>query len=235
MTVSGDDLEQWNSPDGMKPVGEALMEYVSEIHAENLTGIRFVGAGHDQSRLKNDGSASTGLFDRTTGCQLQPTTTGALTWAENEFDIDLDDHLLHLVFVDQVAGNSVGEACPASGRNGRLVVLEWGESDRGWLAHELGHQLALGLELPLAGHTTSYTTYFDHTNAMATNRQTGASTNQTHFSLGQTFRMNFDERSWLSLAVPGSDTRRCDGQFIDPLKEGECPVLQADFVPSPPP
>ena len=100
------------------------------------------------------------------------------------------------------------------------------------LAHELGH--GLGLQ-GAAGHTgeegTTYIEGFESVNIMWTGLDSDEAAAKDQFSLGQGFRMNADERSWLNRtkasSSPGPGSRKCHPS--GPKNKIPCPPLAFDL------
>jgi hypothetical protein len=109
-----------------------------------------------------------------------------------------------------------------------VIYISLSERSPNTLAHELGH--ALGLQLA-TGHTGSgdeaMIEGFKKVNIMWKGLESDEATAQKHFSLGQAYRMNADNSSWVNLTNGG----------VTPggLPKRQChPSSPADNVPCPP-
>jgi len=110
------------------------------------------------------------------------------------------------------------EASPERDALGGIVLIEWGDREPETLAHEIGHMLGLHYPpLPEFGHTR-YLTGFNRTHNLM---WTGDDSPRDHLSVGQVFRMNVDEHSWLNragvAALLTGVTRECQ---CDPYSTG---------------
>lgn len=102
------------------------------------------------------------------------------------------------VFYVNDAQRGRGFTCARDGqRHEGTILISRFEHDQATLAHEFGH--ALGLWFPFTGHTL-HVIGFDGVNVMASLLYDNSSAERSHFSLGQVFRMNADEASWVNIA-----------------------------------
>jgi hypothetical protein len=115
------------------------------------------------------------------------------------------------------------------------------------LTHEFGHLLGLRDPCGHPGHggLTSIAG-FTPSNIMWSNLSDAEAKAQNHFSLGQAYRMNTDEQSWLNRAtgaagqaIRSGETRKClsgppvptdDCPPVTPAKDDPCPPLAADVT-----
>jgi hypothetical protein len=119
-----------------------------------------------------------------------------------------------------------------------IIYISTGLHSQNTLAHELGH--AFGLQ-GITGHTgdgvSAWVPGFEDNNLMWTGVSGNAQRSKNHFSLGQVFRMNADERSWLNRngAPAGAPTprachpTRADDQTSRAKDEEPCPPLAFDI------
>ena len=130
--------------------------------------------------------------------------------------------------VDTMTGNS--------GPKPNIIFISLGARTPSTLVHELGH--ALGLQGP-TGHTgppglwgvDTAMTGFTPTNIMWTGLDPDEAAQQKHLSLGQAYRMNAANESWLhanGAAVSGSglSARACHAKSW--LDKAPCPPLAFD-------
>ena len=134
------------------------------------------------------------------------------------------DGTINVYYIDRIIGGFYphGVWCAPS-----TVLLSWEDRTPTTLVHELGHALSL-LE-PQQGHTDGIAG-FHSDNVMWSYL---ATTERSHFSIGQAYRMNLEERSWRNSPAGGPlklPTVRCE---CDPYASAKCPVLGADIVPVP--
>lgn len=143
------------------------------------------------------------------------------------------DHLT-IVYVDDILDQSQpgqdptsaglrGYACPHDATAGAVVLISRLLRSSTTLTHELGH--ALGLIEPVWGHTRNLPG-FSYTNMMwsgESDERTGA---RSTFSLGQAFRINVDDHSWLfQKGLPTWPPRDCSDDLTVSLP---CPALARD-------
>lgn len=126
-----------------------------------------------------------------------------------------DATTLNVYYVEHYGGSStsIAQNCYLKAHP-EIMFVSWGYDDSPtWvLAHEIGH--ALGLQLPSSdGGHTYLVSGFDDYNLMA------AGYDVTNVSVGQSYAMNFSQRSWL--AKTGGVARVCQ----DAWGAGECPAL----------
>lgn len=148
-----------------------------------------------------------------------------------------DQVLLYVLFVPRIQSTTRGWACvPAvteeEGWLARAVYISISHFAVSSVAHEIAH--LLGLWVPylsrLGAHPTN-SLGFDESNIMWASSSLEKAILRDHLSLGQAYRMNVDEGSWLNLRVlEGSPslqwTRDCD--FAP--SAGACPALAADLA-----
>jgi len=142
---------------------------------------------------------------------------------------------LNVVYVDDVVlpptspeevltpHGTAGYACPpdlvAAGA-GTVILISAQRRGSGTLTHELGH--ALGLHEPESGHT-NLVQGFSYTNMMWNSAGDIGTAPRSTFSLGQAFRINMDDHSWLHFVT--GNTRNCDSTKVD----RSCPPLEKEF------
>lgn len=121
-----------------------------------------------------------------------------------------------------------GYACPYDASVGTVIIISNLLRSSTTLAHELGH--AFGLVEPWWGHIDGIPG-FSYTNLMwafGTDAQKNA---RSILSLGQAFRVNADDHSWLfHLGWPTWTQRDCSD---DPDDDTLCPKLAREIVPLP--
>lgn len=139
---------------------------------------------------------------------------------------------LNVVYVDDildppsasevaVSARLAGYSCPRDLSAGWVVLISRQLRSGGTLAHELGH--ALGLLEPHWGHTR-FQPGFSYTNLMWPYETDAARAARSSFTLGQAFRINIDDHSWLPMLTGTS--RNCDSLGVD----RSCPPLESDVV-----
>lgn len=147
-----------------------------------------------------------------------------------------DANRLNVYFVPGSAGGWRGWNCYTDGYPNVIYMSIAGESPAS-LAHELGH--ALGLQDSpehMLGHTGAGNNQlivgFVYQNLMWTNLYDQQALEQSHFSIGQGYRMNMDKISWVNRAgiVPGRVGLTCHP--LAPRDSIPCPFLALDTVPS---
>jgi hypothetical protein len=155
--------------------------------------------------------------------------------------------VLNVYYVTQM-GSAYGSGyhCPRDGSSADVVLIPWLHNATS-LAHEFGHALSLlGYGDLRVGHVDDFAG-FDHSNIMH-GLETEELDPRGRISLGQVYRMSFDERSWLNLAVKGKTgadglltvdphdgkLRDCANCTIKCQKEAEtsdpCPMLKVDLI-----
>lgn len=138
---------------------------------------------------------------------------------------------VHVIYVRNIAGEDRGFSClRADGtREDGLVFIGVEGRASTTLVHEIGHLLSLLLPIRYQGHT-NLLYGFDQQNLMYGRISLDIAEARDHFSIGQVYRMQFDEDSWLNYRNVRSDptTRACP---CDPYDYSVCPVLSKDVIP----
>jgi hypothetical protein len=117
----------------------------------------------------------------------------------SNLNVDLTKAFLYVLYVDKIGGGERGFTCLRKATPGAVVVVAKSAAPT-TLAHELGHAMGLHAPLPLWGHVTSGSTPlhgFDVTNLMWVGEHVESAVSRGAISVGQAFRMNADQRSWL--------------------------------------
>lgn len=154
-----------------------------------------------------------------------------------------DPNRINVFFVNLIEGDEDwrGSNCfvSASGNSSptpNVIFVSLGARSPTTLAHELGH--AFGLQLA-TGHTgppeDESITGFKPVNIMWDALESDEARDRNHFSLGQAYRMNASDRSWVQLASAGPSSGGLPGRKCHPsgpLNKVPCPPLAFD-VPGP--
>lgn len=212
------------------------IEYAVTTFARQRTGLTFTHASHATS-LRGTFTLSLGnnseCLDLTTA--LDPLGVPPNALAPNRLTVVYVDDILEPVTTAglgpepelQPAGLR-GYTCPYDALLGTVIIISKLLRSGTTLAHELGH--ALGLVEPWWGHIDGIAG-FSYTNLMwafGTDAQRNA---RSVFSLGQAFRVNVDNHSWLfHVALPTWTKRDCSD---DPDDDAQCPKLAREIVPLP--
>lgn len=139
----------------------------------------------------------------------------------------LRDLTVFVLFVPSIGTDVRGWTCEAGADwVGRAVFLSEDEYTGTTLAHEMGHVLALNSTwLPYYGHTFEIDG-FDRSNLMQSENGLWERVSRDRLTLGQIYRMNAQEGSWLNGYVADPVERAC----TDDAKSSEpCPVLTTDL------
>jgi hypothetical protein len=154
------------------------------------------------------------------------------------YGIDVSHDSLHVLYIEHWDSWDKGVSCRINGS--RLIVIPLNRAVTTTLAHELAHLLGLeGFYSPNGGHTggcigADTISGFDETNLMYGCLDVDKAAARDWLSLGQVFRMNVDERSWLN-QTRADGTRLRDGATVpcqcNPYANMPCPALSADFIP----
>lgn len=142
---------------------------------------------------------------------------------------------LYLYYVNAM-GNARGLACAGNDAHPQAAIfISWEAQSATTLVHEVGH--ALGLTLPGKGHSDDLSG-FDVGNVMTSGINDQDPNGRNRFSVGQVFRMNVDQASWLNWAAdaagvpvrePSAPRMGCQCGEQDP--SGRCPRLIDDVAP----
>lgn len=153
-------------------------------------------------------------------------STGA-TFAPESLNVVYVDEILAPPAPEEVPASTLlaGYSCPWDPNIGTVILISKALRSGGTLTHELGH--GLGLREPYGGHTL-LVDGFSYTNLMWPYETDAAIAPRSTFSLGQAFRINLDEYSWVPRITGIS--RVCDALGRD----RSCPVLARDLVSLPP-
>jgi len=138
--------------------------------------------------------------------------------------------------------NCYGEQWGKTGGAPNIIYISIAEHSQNTLAHELGHAFGLQGSTEHTGEELdTLVPGFENHNLMWSKLSSGTARVQNHFSLGQAFRMNADERSWLNRKgapagalkpLPCHPTRR-DDQVKFAKDEAPCPPLALDVPEGP--
>jgi len=142
---------------------------------------------------------------------------------------------LNVIYVDDIVDPPIageveasaglnGYACSADPALGSVILISLHLRNGGTLTHELGH--VSGLLEPNWGHT-EFEPGFSYTNMMWPYEWDATKAPRSTFSLGQAFRINVDDHSWLRWLT--GQARNCDSLRIG----RSCPLLEQDLVRSP--
>jgi hypothetical protein len=101
-----------------------------------------------------------------------------------------------------------------------VIYISLSDHSEVTLAHELGH--AFGLRDPM-GHVTKRR--FGSKNIMLTGPDVKTPDQREHFTLGQAYRMNRDQGSWLNQSIGGRETTSCQNLIN---LQFPCPLLRLD-------
>ncbi len=165
------------------------------------------------------------VSDLSTACSTDQINDVYLDLISEDIAIDPD---LHLILVPQLPGDVKGFLCPeAADQKGRVIFISWAEYSPTTVVHEFGHALSLAapyLDFGL-GHT-NFLTGFHRDNIMWDAVDLEVRSLQDHLSVGQIFRMNLHQKSWLNLTLPP------ESRVVTPcqtdLSAGKCPALSRD-------
>jgi hypothetical protein len=209
------------------------------LFKENRVGIRYSAVHFVKAASASDrntigaGCANAGAL-KSAGLPLfDPTRV-------NLYVVDLVAEMIDTTVVDSWRGYN----CYEHGAE-NIIYLSVGWRSPTTLAHELGHLLGLrdpcghpgfGAAASVAGFTSS--------NIMWSELSDSEAEAQSHFSLGQAYRMNTEEQSWLNRktgpsgqAIRSGETRKCesgppaptdDCPPVTPAKDDPCPPLALD-------
>lgn len=221
--VGGDDLDEVELADlrdTVLKVAEAEIEAAISIFMEARAGIELTKRDPQQISI----TEAVAIGDCKTGDDLTSTYDG-------DFD---DEKVVHVYYVNNLYSFR-GRACPAhDDRPWDVIYVSWDNHSASTLIHELGH--ALGLTLPGQGHS-DVLAGFDPSNVMTSGDNDLDPGGRRRLSVGQVFRMNADEASWLNHAVKADGTPlrdatsprlECQCGANDP--PGRCPPLVADVA-----
>lgn len=221
-------------PTGFDPVDAAThdVDYANSIYAARRAGMSFrfvAGQGGADGSIRN--------------------------YIANVADIDADPCLdatsqlgipqpvqgtINIVYVEQIIfgvdRDVRGLACAAAGGGPRLVIISRLRMLTSSLAHELAHLMGLSkatLSSDWRGGHTTFLDTFDSTNLMWAQENATVGLPRDNLSLGQVFRMNLDERSWVNVRRTGTthqtirtgDTLPCQGSRDT---QDPCPKLALD-------
>jgi hypothetical protein len=164
--------------------------------------------------------------------------------AEVDVGTALDGARLTVWYVDDILGpprgageisypsGLAGYSCPHDPEDGSIILITSGLGSPTTLAHELGHTLGLRDD---AGHTNELPG-FSYTNIMWIGPDVNRPNARKHFTLGQTYRMNFDAQSWLHRTTNAAAPRPMPPQTCGQADEGlPCPTLAWDMFSPPAP
>ncbi|MCI0433755.1 MAG: hypothetical protein L0271_08895 [Gemmatimonadetes bacterium] len=148
--------------------------------------------------------------------------------------LDLDVAFLYIIYAKDIIVGGKGFTCvPAATRPAGFIVMSVNTMIDKTLAHELGHMM--GLLEPFNGHTNDKAIPiegFDWSNFMWAWDVAHASVYRIRASLGQAYRMNFHDASWIVQSIRPNPSVPCQ---CDPYADSPCPKLSADVFPTPKP
>ena len=182
---------------------------------ENLVGMQLTSATMDETRRLAIGSAEAATIGQ--GCDAVP---GLVAKGPPLYE----PAQVNVYFVSTVVfeedNTYRGYTCTDSPGNGNIVYVSLQRHTHTTLAHELGHVLTLQ-------HSNPPVSGFDQTNLMWSYLETAKEYNhRSAFSLGQAYRMNVDQRSWVNRAASrGMPPRTCQD---DDTRRQPCPALHID-------
>jgi hypothetical protein len=147
---------------------------------------------------------------------------------------DLTARTLFVAYFTDVQ-NAKAFACPPeAGQDAGIIALSSLTMSDVTLAHELGHMMALLRPDDTFGHTGhggKIIDGFDWSNMMWAWQTTSASVYRIRLSLGQAFRMNLEDGSWIVHAgLRPVESINC---LCNPYDTSVCPRLSADIFPTP--
>jgi hypothetical protein len=155
-------------------------------------------------------------------------TDAACSTAEEELRFTARPDRVNVVYVQELhfGGRIRGLTCARPGMS-PIVLIDWIKDADATLAHELGHVLGLSSqEFPdhPYGHTTGLT-QFDDSNLMSPFER--PLRDRDYLTLGQVFRFNVDNRSWINRG-PESRTGAREECQAQRFSATPCPPLDLD-------
>lgn len=182
--------------------------------------------------------ASAIYLDRRAGMQFNEAAVnigGVKTWYEPDktcpnvddvLEFTVNPNMVNVVYVDAIdiyGDDGIrGLTCDRPGLT-PVIIVSRTRMLPSTLPHELAHVLGLW-NPPLSGWRGGHTTYldgFDETNLMWGRDNGTLGVPRDHLSLGQVFRMNIDESSWVNRTV-------VDGVARPPIRTGDTEACQSD-------
>jgi hypothetical protein len=218
-------------------IAKADIAYATAVFGLERTGITFNATGF--SLLPG---TSVVLRDNSTAAcntmQTQLTAAGISPLGKQHFNVIYVDEVLDMlqgVDLVPVPSGFHGFACPLD-TYGNIVLVSWAKRSATLVAHELGHAMGLresGLANQLGGHTVGMPR-FSYTNVMWDGDTDEHQAARAHLSLGQAFRINLDDHTWIFRRDP--KLRSWPGRDCpdDGGGNAACPKLAWDVVPLPP-
>ena len=225
-------------------MGSALTDdvgYAISTFARQRTGITFT---HAATRAPFRGNVTLNLGDHSEclemGNALAPFGIPSSALAPNRLTVVYVDDIFEPVTTasgtdattsaepDLQSSGLRGYACPYDPQVGTVILISTAVRSGTTLAHEFGH--AFGLVEPWAGHIDGITG-FSYTNLMWAFGSDAQKNARSVLTLGQAFRINVDDHSWLfHVGLPTWAKRDCSD---DPDNDALCPKLGRETVPLP--
>jgi len=199
------------------------IDLANRLFSENRVGITIVRQVVTASQL-----------DETTVDIADLYCSDAETLFNRDFDGMSVSAAVHVIYVTAIEGEDRGFTClrdDAARADGLMFIAVEGRAAT-TLAHEVGHLLSLLLPPAYQGHTNMLHG-FDQQNLMWGRISLDIAEARDHFSIGQVYRMHFDDNSFLNYrGVRSGGTRgACPCNPYDDVGPPACPVLSKDLIP----
>lgn len=236
--------------DVMRLMREHLM-LAEHLLQRSRAGLRFEEA--DDDALGGD----LGVFTTPPDCgeeegpgttATDPESTGGTSpcfpWSRETIHAEFDDlqvavqdeEVIYIVYADRIAGGNLGWTFPAgdgSTPSFALVTVDVDTPSPTILAHELVHALGLNSGCCWGSGHAPADVGFDCSNLMWELIAVECVGKQDRLAIGQVFRINVDERSWLARTGRNPPHRKCawDGRsWVGGTVGFPCPCLATDPV-----
>ncbi len=205
------DVAVWYRVDAVNPnAAQADLNVASDIYLDRRAGMVF-------------SEAAVSIGGQKTWYESNPACPGV----EIGLDFTVNPNMMNVVYVQEIDIDGDdrirGLTCDRPGL-APVVIVSWMYMSPSTLPHEFAHVLGLW-NPPLSGWRGGHTTYlddFDETNLMWARDNGTAGVPRDHLSLGQVFRMNIDESSWVNRTVV------VDGVPRPPIRTGDTEACQSD-------